>query len=319
MDIIIVDDSRISREKIRINLEKNGYNDLMLLNSAVELFDFLDIEDVLSSDRTIDLILMDIVMPDIDGIEALRRLKKIERYSHTPVIMITGITDMDTLKEAFEAGAMDYITKPIHEIELLMRVKSALALKSEMDRRLMLTLQLEEANAQLKQIAIIDALTNIPNRRQFDEILHRELERAKRYKRPISLIMADIDFFKLYNDHYGHLGGDNCLKQVAAVISKETQRKTDMPARYGGEEFAIVLPETDAAGANNLAERIKNKLIKKQILHEKSPIAGHVTMSFGIASVIPNSATKPEGLICLADNALYTAKENGRNRIELFN
>lgn len=319
MDIIIVDDCRISREKMRINLESKGYKDLILLNSAVELFQFLDLERVVSEDRTIDLILMDIVMPDISGIEAVKRLKKMEEYSHTPVIMITGETDINSLQEAFEAGAMDYITKPIHEIELLMRVRSALALKSEMDRRLMLTKQLEDANKKLKQISIIDALTNIANRRQFDEVLNRELKRAKRYKRSISLIMADIDYFKMYNDHYGHLGGDNCLKQVASIISNETQRETDLAARYGGEEFAVILPETDSDGASMLAERIMKKLKKKNIQHEKSPLGSNVTVSFGIASIIPENGTNAKSLIKLADNALYIAKENGRNRIEISN
>jgi len=201
MDIIIVDDCRISREKIRINLEDNGYRNLILLNSAIELFQFLDVERVVSEDRTIDLILMDIVMPEITGIEAVQRLKKMNEYSHTPVIMISGETDINCLQEAFEAGAMDYITKPINEIELLMRVRSALNLKTEMDRRLMLTKQLEGMNQKLKQMTIIDALTNIANRRLFDEVLQKEWERAKRYNRPISLIMADVDYFKSYNDH----------------------------------------------------------------------------------------------------------------------
>lgn len=165
--------------------------------------------------------------------------------------------------------------------------------------------------------AILDGLTGIPNRRYFDDHLVKEWKRAFRYARPISLIMIDIDNFKTFNDHYGHLSGDECLRRVAQVLIKGVRRPTDIVARFGGEEFAVLLPDTTQIGAKLLAELLRAAIEEAAILHEYSDVSRHITISLGVASVIPETLF-PELLVDYADRAMYHAKQNGRNRVEIF-
>jgi diguanylate cyclase (GGDEF)-like protein/PAS domain S-box-containing protein len=175
-------------------------------------------------------------------------------------------------------------------------------------------LELKKANGKLQMLSVIDGLTQIPNRRRFDEYLEAEWQRLCREQKPIALIMCDIDFFKLYNDNYGHQAGDECLKKVAGAISTTACRSTDLAARYGGEEFVVVLPGTDLDGAMIIAERIRNNVNELKIIHEKSNVNDYVTLSLGVAAVIPGHDHIAEDLIVRADQALYEAKESGRNR-----
>ncbi len=175
-------------------------------------------------------------------------------------------------------------------------------------------LELKNANEKLQMLSVIDGLTKIPNRRRFDDYLEAEWQRLCRDPKPISLIMCDIDFFKLYNDHYGHQAGDECLKKVAGAISATACRSTDLAARYGGEEFVVVLPGTDLDGAMTVAEKIRSNVNNLKIMHEKSSIDEYITLSLGVAAVIPGDDHVPEDLIAEADKALYKAKESGRNR-----
>ncbi len=262
MSILIVDDSPDMRLLIKTLLNNAGYKDVIVCGSAEEAIKILE-------GKKIDLILMDIMMPGIDGIEACRMINSRVNLLDIPIIMVTAKDDIEYLKLAFAAGALDYVTKPFNKIELLARVRSALKLKHEMDNRKSkeielkkITQQLAELNAKLQRLSSLDGLTGIPNRRTFDEVLEIELKRAVRNKSPISLIMLDIDHFKLFNDTYGHLKGDDCLKEIAKVLQNSLKRPGDLVARYGGEEFACILPNTDREGAKSVAEKIRKKYQK---------------------------------------------------------
>ena len=174
---------------------------------------------------------------------------------------------------------------------------------------------LKEANERLEHLSASDGLTQVANRRCFDQTLEREWSRLRRTKEPLSLIMSDVDFFKLFNDTYGHQGGDDCLKLVAQALSASARRGADCVARYGGEEFCVILPATDEAGALHLAEKIRQAVANLAIEHGKSQVASHVTLSLGVATMIPSEAGTPEALIKCADQALYAAKASGRNRV----
>ena len=173
--------------------------------------------------------------------------------------------------------------------------------------------KLFEANNQLEVLARIDGLTNVFNRRHFDELLHREWARLRREKGELSLILCDVDYFKSYNDTYGHLEGDQCLRDVAQVIASALQRPSDMVARYGGDEFVILLPNTTLEGALYLAQEIRDRVCRLQVRHEKSPVAGHVTLTLGVSNGFPVDDLPEDKFIGLADKALYEAKVKGRN------
>jgi len=177
------------------------------------------------------------------------------------------------------------------------------------------TSQLREANRKLERLATLDGLTGVSNRRHFDEFLDQEWKRAIRYQAPLSLIMIDIDFFKMFNDTYGHQAGDECLKQVAGVLQETVPRATDLVARYGGEEFSVVLTNTDTNGSANMAEKLRIEVEVLKILDKSSKAGDHVTISVGVATSVPHKKSAPESLIAAADKALYQAKEEGRNRV----
>lgn len=323
MGILIVDDSKDSRDLLKTHLKGAGYKDITVVPSAREAFDALGMNAQHRHTTLFRAILMDVVMPEMSGIDACRAIRQDPHLADIPVIMVTAIDEQDSLNDAFEAGATDYITKPVKKVELLARVRSVLRLHQEMERRkvrekeLIETLkQLSEANRVLTHLSAQDGLTGLANRRHFDEHFLAEWRRAMRDRQPISLIMADIDHFKLYNDHYGHQGGDDCLKRVAAVFGQVARRPADIAARYGGEEFVLVLPETPLEGAIRIAEEAASSVRALQLPHDKSPVAPYVTLSLGVACVVPNREKEMKELIELADRALYTAKRQGRNRVK---
>ena len=176
---------------------------------------------------------------------------------------------------------------------------------------------LHKANHELKRMAIIDSLTQVANRRRFDQCLQTEWRRMRREKTPLALIMGDIDFFKLYNDTYGHQEGDDCLRAVAQAIDESLKRPADMVARYGGEEFGIILPNTHAEGAFHVAEIIRKAVVGLKIPHAESKVASYVSLSMGVSCVVPSLGTAPETLVGTADQALYLAKNKGRNQVVL--
>jgi diguanylate cyclase (GGDEF)-like protein len=291
--VLIVDDEKINLD-VLIGLLKPYYR-TVAAKSGEQAFKRLEIPPLP------DLILMDIMMPGMDGYEVCRKLKADNSTRDIPVIFITGKNDEKDEAKGFQAGAVDYITKPFSPLIAMARVKTHIELKRRGDM--------------LERLAGLDGLTGIPNRRQFDQFLTAEWKRSVRYSHTISLIIMDIDYFKLFNDHYGHAEGDECLKKVAKIISQSMIRSTDLTARYGGEEFACVLPETDYAGAITTANRIIKFVEKLGIRHEKSHVADYVTVSIGVASISPQQSDKALDLIEMADKALYIAKRNGRNQI----
>ncbi|NLI91573.1 MAG: diguanylate cyclase [Peptococcaceae bacterium] len=321
MSILIVDDLLFNLKHLEALLNYEGYQDILTAQSAVEAYKILE-QNSSSGAQDIDLILMDIIMPDINGIEACRTIKSNELIADISIIMITATTEKKEVELAFSAGAMDYITKPFDRIELIARVRSALRLKHEIDWRKAresqleeVTLQLKELNETLRKISFRDGLTGIANRRYFDEIYQKEFQRAKRNKTSLLLIMLDIDYFKLYNDSYGHLQGDDCLKLIAITIKNTLKRSSDFVARYGGEEFIVILPDTNKEGGILKAEEIRLAVETLRIPHLASKCCDIVTVSLGVASMEPGKDISPEMLIQQADSALYLSKETGRNKV----
>jgi diguanylate cyclase (GGDEF)-like protein len=322
--ILIVDDSLSSQHLNKVHLESGGFTDILFAQSAKEAFQVFD-QSCVNGKQTIDLILMDIIMPDVDGIEACHMIKQNEETLDIPIIMVTSKTEKEELQLAFAAGAVDYLTKPLDKTELLARVRSALKSKNETDFRkarelelLEVTRQLEAAFETLHNLTLRDGLTGVGNRRYFDEMLANELSRCKREKNPLSLLMLDIDYFKLYNDTYGHLQGDDCLRMVALTAQNALKRPGDCLARYGGEEFSAILPNTSPFGAFKVAEQIRVAIENLQIPHIASKCKDTVTISLGVSCFKPGEDTSPTDLIKLADQALYEAKEIGRNRVSTF-
>ncbi|MGR3320208.1 MAG: GGDEF domain-containing response regulator [Candidatus Anammoxibacter sp.] len=315
MRVLIVDDSVDSILLIQNFLQKGGCTDLVTAKSATEAFTYFGMDSSNIETQSADIILMDIVMPGIDGIEAVKRIKAVDVLKEIPVIMVTAQNDDKNLRLAFEAGAIDYITKPIKRVELLARVRSILNLKQETDRRKKLMMELQEANKKLERLSYLDGLTGISNRRLFDMFLDEEWRRCKRDEKCLSLIMTDIDFFKKYNDTYGHQKGDDCLKQVAAALNAVARRPGDLTARYGGEEFVLVLSNTDSSNALILAERYRDAVVSLEIPHGSSEVSDYVTLSLGVATVDSTGGLSAANLIEAADKALYKAKCAGRNRV----
>lgn len=248
-----------------------------------------------------DIILLDVVMPNIDGFEVCRILKRDPAISAIPVIFITGNINEEDEVTGFEVGGADFIRKPINPVITRARVNTQLALKQQADK--------------LRRIALTDGLTGVANRRSFDSELASLWHQSLRYQSPLSLIMFDVDYFKNYNDHYGHQAGDVCLQKIGQAIQQTLNRSQDFVARYGGEEFACVLQATDAEGARHLAGLLSKAIESLQIEHVKSEVADIVTVSIGIVTQTVNEGLTVEGFIELADQQLYRAKAQGRARI----
>ena len=325
MSILIVDDSPDNRNLIKTILQSEGYTDILTAQSAQEAFNYLGMNDELRDGVTsVDVILMDIMMPDIDGIEACNLIRAKERLRNIPIIIVTAKSDTNDLQLAFAAGAIDFVTKPFNKMELLVRLRSVLKLKHEMDRRRArekelqeVTRLLEEANRTLYRLSSLDGLTGLHNRRRLDEFLAVEWKRAIEDKRPLSLIMADIDYFKAYNDTYGHLSGDDCLKQVANVLCRTLYRPCDIVARYGGEEFVAVLPGTTSEGGVVVAERMRVGIEELGIKNEKSQFGKCLTISLGVATYYPGQKSTATDLMSAADWAMFQAKRAGGNNVKV--
>lgn len=320
MAILIVDDDPHLGGLLSLRLGAEGYQ-TRAARSAEEAFMLLGLEAGVAVDSPIELVILDIFLPDMSGIEACRRIKADTRTADIPVIMVTGSTEEEHLRQAFEAGATDYIEKPFKGVEVVARIRAALRLRREIEERKrhaqaleQLAEQLRRANERLQELSFQDALTGLYNRRYFDDFLEREFRRALRNQGVLALIMIDVDHFKAYNDRFGHQAGDDCLRRVAAALTLVIHRPSDLIARYGGEEFAAVLPETLLDGALEVAEKLRARVAALQLPHPDSPY-GIVTISGGVAACQPEPGDHPQSLIEAADAALYHAKRAGRNRV----
>ena len=270
------------------------------------------------------VILQDLVMPDIDGLMLLKFFRSNPATNSVPIIVLSTKEEAKIKSEAFSLGASDYLVKFPDKIEVIARIRahsrSFLAQKQRdeaYDALREMQQELEVKNAELERLSSQDGLTGIANRRIFDEFIDKEWMRAAREQQPISLILIDIDHFKLYNDNYGHQGGDDCLRRVAQALASTVRRPGDLVARYGGEEFAVVMPGTDAQGAASIADALRSKIEELHLRHEFSSTADHVTISLGVATMVPDGSQQAEALVATADKALYEAKESGRNRYHL--
>lgn len=291
--ILIVDDEKMNL-KVLADLLKNEHAVVLARSGALALKHAF-------SDNPPDLILLDVMMPEMGGYEVIKCLKDNERSNSIPVIFVTALDSTEDEEHGLKLGAVDYITKPFSPPIVEMRVRNHLRIVHQY--RL------------LDQLAHLDGLTEIPNRRRFEEVFQSECLRAVRSRNPISIGMADVDFFKQYNDHYGHAMGDRALQAIAKALHNSLKRPADLAARYGGEEFVMVFPETDNESALLVAERIRTAVEDLSLSHHYSAIADHITISIGIATARLNSESLLESIMETADRNLYTAKQSGRNKV----
>jgi diguanylate cyclase (GGDEF)-like protein len=306
MNVLLAEDSKSNQLLIRAYLEEAGHTVTLADNGqqAVELV----------QQQMPDVIIMDVTMPVMDGIEATQviRASQPSQTDWVPIIFLSAMSDSEDIVRGIDAGGDDYLAKPIDPNVLRAKLKA-------MQRLADIRHELHDANAKLKAMTIEDGLTGISNRRHFNDTIAKELKRAIRSQIPLSLILCDIDKFKPYNDNYGHQQGDQCIKRVAELIKSLAKRPGDLAARYGGEEFAVLLPETNNDGASFVAELIRKRIANDELPHAFSDTADFVTLSLGVATVIPqrdvdlNDAIKD--LIELADQHLYKAKQQGRNQV----
>lgn len=290
--ILIVDDDFINKEILAHGL-KQDY-EILLASSGSEALEIAKKEQP-------DTILLDIVMPDIDGYQVCRTLKSSRVTQKIPIIFSTSkCTDEDEVL-GLTMGASDYVTKPFNMALVKARVRNQVLLKQKTDL--------------LEQLASVDGLTEVPNRRYFDDVYEQEWRRAIRNQYPISMCFVDIDYFKQFNDNYGHTAGDDCLVSVARSLSRVTNRAGDFLARYGGEEFVFVWPNCEMEQARVLAEKARLSIFELGLQHAYSEVSDVVTISIGVASIHPQQNDEKKELVEMADEKLYEAKELGRNRV----
>lgn len=317
IDILIVDDrpeNLLVLESILYNMECN----IIKATSGNEALSLM-------FDYNFALVLLDVQMPEMDGFEIAELMRSNSRTRFTPIIFVTAISkEKKCIFKGYEVGAVDYLFKPIEPVVLQSKVKFFIELynqnkiieqqKTLLEIKIKELSELKAANFNLENLSYTDGLTGISNRRNFDSYIEMSWNNCLNSSKPLSLIMMDIDYFKLYNDNYGHIKGDDCLKAVAKELSKSAKRTLDLSARYGGEEFVIILPETHKDGAEVIAEEIRKNIINLDIPHESSPISKNVTLSLGVTTMVPNNQHTISEFINDADKALYEAKSLGRNR-----
>ena len=260
--------------------------------------------EILESPNDIDLILLDIEMPDINGYDVCRKIKNNETIKNIPIIFITGRTSQEDEEYGLNLGAIDYITKPFNKAIVKLRIKNYLDLKIK--------------NDMLEKLSMYDALTNIRNRRFFDETFEKTFSEIKRDKKSLAVLMIDIDFFKPYNDNYGHGQGDETLRKVAKALEKTIKRPSDFVARYGGEEFVILLKDINKDGVEAVANNLLNAVRELKITHEFSKIENYVTVSIGVSYYNSSSDITKLELLLKADETLYNVKNSGRNNFAIL-
>ena len=334
MKILVIDDSSSQRHFLRAYLARLGH-EVVLANDGRQGIDLFISDDP-------DLILLDVMMPGIDGFETARVIRG-SGDQWVPIIFLSGCTDSGDIETGIDAGGDDYLTKPVDPKVLEAKIRSMTRI-AQMRRQLVARGdELRAANAALLRLVDMDGLTGIANRRHLDRKLTEEISRCGRNHASLSVVLLDIDHFKRFNDSHGHLAGDECLKQVARVLERELLRPSDLAARYGGEEFCLVLPETDCAGALQVAERMRAGIAALKLTVASAAEAASAasdtaasdtaasdtaasdtaasdtkasaTASFGVATAVPSPRTTAQSLLTAADAALYRAKAGGRDMV----
>ncbi|MBA4490203.1 diguanylate cyclase [Paracoccus sp. S1E-3] len=290
--VMIVDDEIANIELIGAMLEEDY--EILFARSGEQAIG-------IAKKTSLDLILLDVMMPGLDGYETCRRLKKDPDLANVPVIFTTGLDATEAEIEGLSAGAIDYVTKPVQPASLRRRVGNHIGMKQMRD--------------QLASLALVDPLTGLGNRRMLETLFAEEMTRVARAQEHLSIILVDIDYFKQFNDFYGHLEGDDCLRAVAAGLGGAMRRGGDLCARYGGEEFACVLPCTDLDGAMHLAEMLRARVEALAIPHRGSSCAQVVTISAGVCSSRCAPGMTMSRWFEEADRLLYQSKSAGRNRV----
>lgn len=270
------------------------------------------------------LVLLDVQMPDMDGFETAEYMKKSEKTRHIPIIFVTAISyDKLSISKGYDVGAVDYLFKPVDPVILKSKVDVFVSLYRQkeiirrqaalLEEKVQELLELKEANWKLENLSLVDALTEMPNRRNFNQYINIQWGNCAFSKNNLSVIMLDIDHFKAYNDHYGHLKGDECIIKIGHCIMNSLSRPLDLAFRYGGEEFVVLLPNTDVDGAKFIGEKIRANVEAMQIQHEFSDAAPVVTVSVGVSTTTPDYKFHFHHFIESADKAMYLAKNQGRN------
>ncbi|HDL17955.1 MAG TPA: diguanylate cyclase [Bacteroidetes bacterium] len=303
--ILVVDDVPLNVELLRTYLNTAGYLVFEAGNGEKAL--------EMVAQKKPDLLLLDIMMPKMNGFEVCKRLKSDPKTRFIPIVMVTALQSVEDKVQGIEAGADDFITKPFNKMELLARVRSLLRIKFLYDELVKKIYQLDQAKKRLQQLAITDGLTGLYNYRFFKEQLLHEINRAARHNLSLSLVMLDIDNFKIYNDANGHPAGDEVLRRIAKLLQNNI-RKIDIAARYGGEEFVIILPEASPESARVVTEKIRRLVEEEPIPFENKQPNGKLTVSLGLATY-PTEAEDGKQLVSTADQRLYKAKQSGRNQV----
>lgn len=299
MKILLVEDSATLRYAMRNYIIEAGHTPL-IAQSGEEALQMLETTPV-------DMIIMDVEMPGLNGFETTRLIREWLGGHWIPIIFVTGRNEDESYREGIDAGGDDYLIKPVSAMIIKAKIRA-------MERITEMRDQLHHLNAELEALSQLDSLTQTYNRRTFNELASQQWLLAARNQKPVSLLMIDVDHFKLYNDHYGHPAGDSCLKKITRAIRDCLHRPFDLLGRYGGEEFIVLLPETDSLGAMKVAQSIAETLEKIGLRHEVSPTHHQVTVSIGGACCANTMVYSLEELIKRADRTLYKAKHSGRNR-----
>ncbi len=308
LKVLVVEDSKVALKSLCKYLKNIGFGDPLTAGSGQAAL------DIFQKQRP-DIVLLDAMLPDIDGFAVAEKIRAMEENGDWTAIIFLTVLDKDhDMARGIAAGGDDYLRKPISEVVLQAKMLAMSRLVEMHRSQTKRAQELNESNRRLQYLSTTDKLTGIANRHMFDELLKREWRRCERMKQPMSLIMVDVDFFKQYNDTYGHQAGDTCLKTIAEQVSRGAPRASDLAARYGGEEFVLVLGETTIEGAGWVANNIRQHVSDLGVPHSASKF-GHVTVSCGLASMYPHEGKRLEDLIFAADAALYSAKSQGRNRI----
>jgi diguanylate cyclase (GGDEF)-like protein len=298
MKILVVEDSPTLRQTMCAYIKRAGH-DAMVAASGEEALQLVET-------TLVDLVFMDVEMPGLDGFETTKLMRESFGKHWVPIVFVTGMGDAASFEEGIDAGGDDYLIKPINPVVIKAKIRALERIAGMRD-------ELRRLNHELEALSRQDGLTKLCNRRYFEEQAEKQWKILSRSQEPVSILMMDVDYFKKYNDSYGHVAGDRCLQAVAGTLKHSLHRPADVVARYGGEEFIAILPNTDAQGASTVAETLRRAVANLAIPHKDSDVAGVVTLSIGsVASDSVRGVSLAE-MIKQADRNLYQAKHKGRN------